>query len=93
MPWNTETCFLSHTQIHHHGHTQLPEQMCIHRRLNISMMPAHRYVCLYTHTHMRVIEKHRKHAHIQTQVCKPGQLLRCATYVVTQGITVRGAPT
>lgn len=66
--------------------------MCIHRRLNISMMPAHRYVCLYTHTHMRDTEKHRKHSHIQIQVCKPGQLLPCATYVVTQGITVRGAP-
>lgn len=33
-------------------------------------MPAHSYVCLYTHTHMRDIEKHRKHAHSQTQVCK-----------------------
>ena len=61
---------LSYTQIHHHGHTQLPEQMCIHRQLNISLMPAHSYVCLYTHTHMRDIEKHRKHAHSQTQVCK-----------------------
>lgn len=80
---------LSHTQIHHHGHTQLLEPVIFTDGFEHQPDACTQYVCLYTYA-MRDIESIKTCTQPDSSV-QTGQL-RCAASVVTQGVTVRGAP-